>query len=87
MTKTTATATTKSHLHPSTAALLEYFEYAHLPHDLQLVAVPFCNLANDLAAKTSGPETTAGLRKLLEAKDCLVRARLNERNEPDKPGE
>jgi hypothetical protein len=34
-------------------------------------------LADSLAGKLDGPELTAGLRKLLEAKDCFVRAALS----------
>jgi hypothetical protein len=61
-----------------TEMILRYFEYAHLPPHLQEVSKPFCELAKQLATKTAGPETTAGLRKLLEAKDCIVRATLTE---------
>lgn len=63
-------------MHPSTEAILRYFEYAHLPEHLQAVASPFCMLARDMAGQLEGPELTAGLRKLLEAKDCMVRAAL-----------
>jgi hypothetical protein len=38
--------------------------------------MPFHDLAWDNARKFDGPELTAGLRKLLEAKDCIVRAAL-----------
>jgi hypothetical protein len=64
-------------MHPSTAAILRYFEYEHLPTRLQEISRPFCLLAQDLAEKLDGPELTAGLRKLLEAKDCAVRAALD----------
>lgn len=78
-------------LHPSTEAILKHFEYAHLPPKLQAVSKPFCDLARAMAGMSSesemplldvrgnplsGPELTAGLRKLLEAKDCAVRAAL-----------
>lgn len=57
--------------------IMKYFEYAHLPPHLQAVSKPFGDLAvqmdDDLA---DGPEKSAGLRKLLEAKDCMVRAAL-----------
>lgn len=64
--------------HPSTAHLAQYFEYEHLPTQLQ----PLSRLCHDLAqdmvdALPDGPELTAGLRKLLEAKDCFVRAGLD----------
>lgn len=64
-------------MHPTTEAILRYFEYAHLPERLQSVSAPFHALAHDFAARLSGPELTAGLRKLLEAKDCMVRAALD----------
>lgn len=36
---------------------------------------PVCELAHQMAKDLpEGPELTTGLRKLLEAKDCLVRA-------------
>lgn len=62
--------------HPGTLALLKYFTYAHLPQHLQAVSKPFSDLAHDLATKLDGPEATVCLRKLLEAKDCAVRASL-----------
>ena len=59
-----------------------YFEYAHLPENLQLVSKPFCELARRLAqSQPECPETEAGLRKLLEAKDCAVRASLTPRKQ------
>jgi hypothetical protein len=63
-------------MHPSTAAILKFFAFEHLPHDLRAVSEPFSVLAHHLASKLDGPELTAGLRKLLEAKDCAVRAAL-----------
>jgi hypothetical protein len=71
-------------LHPATAALLEFFEYEHLPPHLRAVSEPFCNLAYVLAHNEElqgrGAELTTALRKLLEAKDCAVRAALPPRN-------
>ena len=64
--------------HPGTMHLLRYFEYAHLPERLQAVSRPCAELAQQMAdALPDGPELTAGLRKLLEAKDCFVRAALD----------
>lgn len=55
--------------------LMQFFSYAHLPENLQAVSKPFCELAklidNTLPANA---ESTTALRKLLEAKDCAVRA-------------
>ena len=60
-----------------TYPILNYFNYEHLPQDLQLVSGKFHNLAYYLAASLpESAETSAGLRKLLEAKDCFVRANL-----------
>lgn len=50
------------------------FTYKHLPAALQEVSKPFADLAEQmLRHMPDGPELTAGLRKLLEAKDCFVR--------------
>jgi len=66
--------------HPATTGLLRYFEYAHLPPHLQAVSKPVGDLAHHMADQLpDGPELTTGLRKLLEAKDCLVRAALDAR--------
>lgn len=63
-------------MHPNTEAILEYFDYEHLPPHLQEVSKPFCELARSIAEKYNGPEVTVCLRKLLEAKDAGVRAAL-----------
>ena len=58
--------------------MLKWFEYRHLPDKLQAVSQPFGDLAVSVVDTIlPGPERTAGLRKLLEAKDCLVRAKLH----------
>lgn len=54
--------------------LLKFFEYAHLPEHLQAVSKPFGQLAADMASKLEGGQVVEGLKKLLEAKDCFVRA-------------
>jgi hypothetical protein len=65
-------------LHPSVKHVLQYFKYGHLPEHMQAVSKPFCELAERMALELpSNPETTAGLRKLLEAKDCAVRAAIS----------
>lgn len=58
--------------------ILEFFTYEHLPPHLQEISKPFADLANSLAERGSNhpQEVAAGLRKLLEAKDCAVRAAL-----------
>lgn len=55
----------------------QFFAYDHLPHHLQDVSKPFCELANFvIATLPRNPERTVALRKLLEAKDAAVRALL-----------
>lgn len=57
--------------------LLQFFAYEHLPEHLQNVSRPFGQIAQQLVdTLPSNPERTAALRKLLEAKDCAVRALL-----------
>ena len=57
--------------------ILEHFAYVHLPPSLANVSRHFHDLAHRMASDLPvGPELHAGLRKLLEAKDCFVRAHL-----------
>ena len=57
--------------------MLQFFSYEHLPEHLQQVSKPFCDLAFDIVKHLpSNPERVVCLRKLLEAKDCAVRALL-----------
>ena len=66
-------------MHSSTLHLLQFFAYEHLPKHLSEISQPFAALAQDMAETLPiNPEITAGLRKLLEAKDCFVRAKLAE---------
>jgi hypothetical protein len=65
-------------LHPATTAILRYFEFDHLPPRLQEVSAPMYDLAWHMArGLPQGPELTAGLRHLLQAKDCFVRCALD----------
>lgn len=58
--------------------IMRYFKFDHLPEKLQEISKPIGELATALDEKLKdGPEKSAGLRKLLEAKDCLVRAHLD----------
>jgi hypothetical protein len=58
--------------------MMRYFEYHHLPLKLQSVSRHFAVAADVvLNIVPDGPEKTACLRKLLEAKDCAVRAALD----------
>lgn len=57
--------------------IMDFFEYSHLPQHLQAVSKPICDLAKQMNEQLpDGPEKSAGLRKLLEAKDCFVRANI-----------
>lgn len=56
--------------------LMQFFQYAHLPSHLQVISQPFGELAQKLLDLPDNPERTTALRKLLEAKDCAVRAQL-----------
>lgn len=66
----------KKNLYP----IYQYFAYKHLPPHLQQVSKLFGDLAETLLDTIpDGPEKAEGFRKLLEAKDCMVRASLNKR--------
>lgn len=56
--------------------LAQFFTYEHLKPELQAVSKPFGELAKVVLELPANPERTAALRKLLEAKDCAVRARF-----------
>lgn len=57
--------------------IIKYFKYEHLPQKLKEISKPFCELAIEIDTKIpNSDEKLAGLRKLLEAKDCIVRAAL-----------
>ena len=58
--------------------MLKWFEFGHLPEHLQPTSAAFYETACKLVAIVEpGPERTVALRKLLEAKDAAVRAKLN----------
>jgi len=55
----------------------QFFDYAHLPPNLQDVSVQFTSVANWITNNLPrNPERTVALRKLLEAKDAAVRAKI-----------
>lgn len=57
--------------------LTQFFKYDHLPTHLQEVSKPFHELAIFILDNLpKNQERTVALRKLLEAKDCAVRAKL-----------
>lgn len=57
--------------------MLQFFEFEHLPAHLREHSKPFADLALRMVETLPrNPERTVGLRKLLEAKDCAVRASI-----------
>lgn len=67
--------------HISVRDIYQHFKFEHLPSDLSDIS----RECHDLAVKMidnldDGPELTAGLRRLLEAKDCFVRQAVVDRD-------
>lgn len=63
---------------PKDEPMLKWFDYEHLPTDLQfiMISAKFHDLAVSLCQLCDrGPERTVALRKLLEAKDAAIRAK------------
>jgi len=57
--------------------ILNYFEYRHLPEKLQTISKHFYMIALTIVSLVPrNAERTVAFRKLLEAKDCAVRAAL-----------
>lgn len=56
--------------------LLQFFKWEHLPEHLQTPSKWFSALAHQVNDLPDNAEKTTALRKLLEAKDCAVRALL-----------
>ena len=56
--------------------IMQFFGFAHLPLELQVVSRSFAYLAEEVMELPRNPERTVALRKLLEAKDAAVRAKL-----------
>lgn len=62
--------------HPSVENIAKWIDHAHLPDGLMKdISQKFTLLKDDIleAIDVDTPEVTAGLRKILEAKDCFVR--------------
>lgn len=64
--------------------ILRYFGYNHLPPNLQDSSKPFCDLAFAIAEEYMSVndivklnQVDIGLQKLMEAKDCIVRAKID----------
>jgi hypothetical protein len=57
--------------------IMRYFDAGHLPEQLAPISEKCADLALLMdQLLLDSPEKSAGLRKLLEAKDCFVRAAL-----------
>lgn len=58
---------------------IQYFKFEHLPDgklkDISKLCASFAHLMEKRLP--DGPEKSAGMRKLLEAKDCFIRAALD----------
>jgi len=66
----------------SKSPIMQYFEYEHLPATLYKTSKMVHDLTHEMERRLPpGPEKSAGLRKLLEAKDCFVRSRLSGKEE------
>ncbi len=80
MPATTATPDTFSDRHPATVHLWRLLSAVdHLPPHLRRISAPCRDLAAaQITELPDGPELSTGLRKLLEAKDCFVRAALED---------
>jgi hypothetical protein len=66
-----------SQRHPSTQQVAMWFTYEHLDEPARFTSARCAHLAEQMMADLpDSPELTAGLRKLLEAKDCFVRASI-----------
>jgi hypothetical protein len=64
--------------HPATQQVARWFDWEHLPEGPARDTSKACGFlaADIIAGLPDGPELTTGLRKLLEAKDCFVRAAI-----------
>jgi len=62
--------------------ILQFFKYKHLPPPLAAISKHFHDTAHGLVELLpQNAERTMMLRKLLEAKDCAVRANIPEEDE------
>lgn len=67
--------------HPSVVAVTRFFEYDHLPEPLRFISFACAELKDTILERVGDdPELVVGLRKLLEAKDCFVRASIAQVN-------
>ena len=60
------------------SVIMKYFNYAHLPEELQYISKQVYELAESMDNRLlDSAEKATGLRKLLEAKDAFVRAAMS----------
>lgn len=72
-------------MHPSMESIKRAFDFEHLSGDGRTVSEQVAKLADwMIIALPSSSETVAGLRKLLEAKDCFVRQAVWTQQDADK---
>ena len=64
--------------HPATQEIMQWFSYEHLPAGTPRHVSAMCAaMAGELLRELpDNPELTVGLRKIMEAKDCFVRAAI-----------
>jgi hypothetical protein len=63
--------------HPATREVAQWFAFDHLTGAARVTSEACHDLAVGVLLTTpDSPELTVGLRKLLEAKDCFVRATI-----------
>lgn len=57
--------------------IMQFFEIGEAPEEMAVIMRPFNILAEQIAsAIPRNPERTVALRKLLESRDCALRARF-----------
>lgn len=62
-------------LQPAVKHILQYFSCVHPPAHLRFIHTACVVLAEEMVSRLpQNPELTIGLRKLLEAEDCFMRA-------------
>lgn len=63
--------------HPDTTDLRRYFAHEHLPPPLAMISLRCGDLVDEMIATLPDSlQLRTGIQKLLEAKDCFVRAAL-----------
>lgn len=64
--------------HPSVRDIIQWFEFGHLKEPARGISESCADLAQEMtdAIHIDSAELVVGLRKLLEAKDCFVRAMM-----------